>query len=380
MWTVFLSHSSEDKEFVERLAADLDRRGISVWYDDWELKVGDSLRERVSEGIHKSSYFAVVVSEASSQSKWVKQELNQAFARHVEAEGNFILPVVVDSDSVPDALTDLVYADFSKEYSSGLDRLLRTIGKSPTTGEQAEVALSSKGDRIFFARQHDYVGILISNVWDGLVEFEDAANAALRDARDTVRKIVGQIVADFCRAGSDLGTTSIDSSTGMKVNGHGWAIESKWELANEEPAVYYTVVVRIAESCPFLKLPIECPFIVPPILRRHSWTETGVEVVTDTQIDELVHSVATDQLTLRRAIPGPTGELVFQSELPKTMIQSTVKTRREVELSIVAGGDRLTIAAKPSWHIREELDPHLLNVWRVLGESLRTENALQQDA
>lgn len=40
MPTIFLSHTSIDKPFVEKLARDLQRLGISVWYDKYEIKVG----------------------------------------------------------------------------------------------------------------------------------------------------------------------------------------------------------------------------------------------------------------------------------------------------------------------------------------------------
>ena len=43
MPTIFLSHTSIDKPFVEKLARDLQRLGISVWYDKYEIKVGESL-------------------------------------------------------------------------------------------------------------------------------------------------------------------------------------------------------------------------------------------------------------------------------------------------------------------------------------------------
>lgn len=46
MPSLFLSHSSADKTFVEKLAKDLEGVGVNVWFDKWEIKVGDSLRGR----------------------------------------------------------------------------------------------------------------------------------------------------------------------------------------------------------------------------------------------------------------------------------------------------------------------------------------------
>ena len=46
-WDVFVSHASEDKEFARALAEGLSKKGLSVWFDDFELKVGDSLRRSI---------------------------------------------------------------------------------------------------------------------------------------------------------------------------------------------------------------------------------------------------------------------------------------------------------------------------------------------
>jgi hypothetical protein len=65
---VFLSHSSKDKPFVTRLAADLVARGIPVWFDSWELEIGDSLSERIFEGIDESTYLILALSADSTES------------------------------------------------------------------------------------------------------------------------------------------------------------------------------------------------------------------------------------------------------------------------------------------------------------------------
>ena len=60
---VFISHASEDKdEFVRPLAAALTALGLKVWYDEWTLTIGDSLRQRIDEGLMASDYGIVVLS------------------------------------------------------------------------------------------------------------------------------------------------------------------------------------------------------------------------------------------------------------------------------------------------------------------------------
>ena len=60
---LFLSHSSKDKAWVTRFAQDLNLCGVDVWFDAWELRVGDDLHERISEAVDKSRFVGVVVTK-----------------------------------------------------------------------------------------------------------------------------------------------------------------------------------------------------------------------------------------------------------------------------------------------------------------------------
>jgi predicted nucleotide-binding protein len=73
MRTVFISYSSKDRDFAERLAADLRASGVGVWFDQWEIKVGDSITQKINDGIHDNDYLAVVLSPDSVASDWVRK-------------------------------------------------------------------------------------------------------------------------------------------------------------------------------------------------------------------------------------------------------------------------------------------------------------------
>jgi TIR domain len=63
---LFISYSSKDRAFVERLARDLGRYGVRVWWDQGEIKVGDSLNKKIQEGIFSSRWLAIAVLSDSS--------------------------------------------------------------------------------------------------------------------------------------------------------------------------------------------------------------------------------------------------------------------------------------------------------------------------
>lgn len=123
----FLSHSSADKPFIRQLAADLSANGIDVWLDEQRIHVGDSIPEKVAQGLADSDYFLIAVSEKSVESDWVKKELNGALVNEVERRKVHVLPLKLDSSKMPIAIADKKYADFSKSYKSGLSELVAAL-------------------------------------------------------------------------------------------------------------------------------------------------------------------------------------------------------------------------------------------------------------
>jgi hypothetical protein len=93
MWDVFISHASEDKDLVVRpLADELTRLGLSVWYDEFTLTIGDSIRRKIEYGLAKSRFGVVVLSHSFFSKEWPQRELDVLFAREISGE-KVILPV-----------------------------------------------------------------------------------------------------------------------------------------------------------------------------------------------------------------------------------------------------------------------------------------------
>ena len=127
MKKVFLSHSSADKQFVRKLAEDLKERGLEVWFDEWEIKVGDSIVEKIQEGISSGGFLIIVLSESSVCSPWVKEEINAGFFKQVSDSDIQLLPALVMDCGIPTLLRHRKYADFRKRYISGFDEILTAI-------------------------------------------------------------------------------------------------------------------------------------------------------------------------------------------------------------------------------------------------------------
>jgi hypothetical protein len=102
-YDIFISHASQDKnDFVAPLAAALRERGLQVWYDDFVLKLGDSLRESIDKGISNSKYGLVVLSPHFFAKSWTNRELNGLTTQEVADRRKLILPLWhgVDAEDV----------------------------------------------------------------------------------------------------------------------------------------------------------------------------------------------------------------------------------------------------------------------------------------
>lgn len=92
-WDVFISHAREDKDAIATpLAEALRSRGLSVWYDDFSLLLGDSLRESIDKGLASSRYGIVILSGYFFAKRWPQQELNGLVTRELDGK-KVILPV-----------------------------------------------------------------------------------------------------------------------------------------------------------------------------------------------------------------------------------------------------------------------------------------------
>lgn len=90
---VFISHASEDKDdFVRALAGALIAEGLNVWYDEMTLRIGDSLRQKIDQGLANSRVGLVVLSPAFIKKGWTNYELDGIVTRTVSGE-QVLLPI-----------------------------------------------------------------------------------------------------------------------------------------------------------------------------------------------------------------------------------------------------------------------------------------------
>lgn len=92
-YDVFISHASEDKDTVVRpLAIALKSKGLNVWYDEFELKIGDSLRRKIDQGLSNSKFGIVVISRSFIKKGWTNYELDGLMTKAISGQ-QILLPI-----------------------------------------------------------------------------------------------------------------------------------------------------------------------------------------------------------------------------------------------------------------------------------------------
>ena len=125
MSSIFLAHSHADKPFVNKLAKDLRMSSYYVWTDDTEIKIGDSLIQKIREGIDNVTYLGAVISSNSVDSEWVKKELDIAMNQEIEGKKVKVLPLLLEDVELPGFLKGKKYADFREDqlYHKSLNEI-----------------------------------------------------------------------------------------------------------------------------------------------------------------------------------------------------------------------------------------------------------------
>lgn len=111
----FLSHNRDDKALARRLGAQLRLVGADVWFDEWEIRAGDSIPGKVNDALDSVDVVIVVWSEGASGSKWVRAELETAIQAGLEDETLRVIPVILDDSSLPSLLRRLKWVDLRED-------------------------------------------------------------------------------------------------------------------------------------------------------------------------------------------------------------------------------------------------------------------------
>lgn len=151
---VFISHAWEDKDdFVRPLAERLVERGLTVWYDEMSLDIGDSLRTSIDSGLAQSRFGVVVLSTAFFRKDWPAWELNGLVQKAMGEGRKVVLPVWHDVSRAEVAeyslpLADLVAANSGDGVEAVADGIVRVVTGTSSAREVASTVREQSEQRL----------------------------------------------------------------------------------------------------------------------------------------------------------------------------------------------------------------------------------------
>lgn len=149
---VFISYSTRDRPIADRIAEDLSRSGLRVFYDK-ELVPGEAWGRRLEQQLRSAKYILVLLSPAYVSSKWARRELEIAALSESEGEAR-IVPVLIENTEIPAFLRAKHYADLREDYEGGLALIRKALVTKP---EVPEVSRARRSRRVV-----DIVSVLTS--------------------------------------------------------------------------------------------------------------------------------------------------------------------------------------------------------------------------
>lgn len=140
----FLTHSGIDKSFVRFLDASLVYAGVETFFDERDIRIGDSIPSKIYTGIESSNYLIYVISSNSVKSLWVEEELSIAKIREKSGAGIRVLPILIDDVELPTSVSHVKYADFRKwkdpgDYRKSVLQILEAMNIVPKLVGNADV-------------------------------------------------------------------------------------------------------------------------------------------------------------------------------------------------------------------------------------------------
>lgn len=123
---VFLSYSSADSVLADKIFRWLGDQAISVWFDKVEIRPGDSLLEKISEGISESDVLIALITKNSIKSLWASKEIRIALTQEVSGKGPMVIPLLVKGFDIPTLLADKSYIPI-EDNLSGIDEIIPAV-------------------------------------------------------------------------------------------------------------------------------------------------------------------------------------------------------------------------------------------------------------
>lgn len=187
-WDIFISYSAEDKKIVQKLFLLLQKQNFNIWLDQRELKVGDSITEKINEGLLNSCYFIAFIGPNYLDKKWTQLELTAIIGLE-NSENKNILPVW-HNISYEDLIkkNPLIADKYALKTEDGIEKISEAIatyikGKVDSNSQPTillpyyldssfKVLLSRKYNILWADSREELIKLVVNNDFDIALEWQ----------------------------------------------------------------------------------------------------------------------------------------------------------------------------------------------------------------
>lgn len=150
-YSCFISYSTKDQDFADRLYTDLQAQGVRCWFAPHDVQGGQKLHEQIDEAIRLHDKLLLILSSHSMSGEWVQTEISKARKREVRDKARVLFPIslapfqairdweALDADTGKDSAREIreyFIPDFSNwknhdSYQKAFERLLKDLKAPP---------------------------------------------------------------------------------------------------------------------------------------------------------------------------------------------------------------------------------------------------------
>ena len=156
---MFISHCSADKQIANEVALFLVSEYIDVFYDEWDIAAGMSIIERIEKGLIECQFFILIWSQNAENSNWVNTEWKAALSKSIRKGVPIVIPIIVDSTSVPELLNDIKHLNFNDGIEETRSDLIYAILKRKPSNNYIKAVVKKYNELIMDDDPTNPVGV-----------------------------------------------------------------------------------------------------------------------------------------------------------------------------------------------------------------------------
>jgi hypothetical protein len=241
--SIFVSHSSRDKAIARGLSHHLKRLGIRLWIDEAEIRVGDSLIQKISEAVDRVDFLLVLLSQHSVASPWVTKEVNVALTQEICGQRIKVLPCLLTDCTIPPFLQDKKYADLRnpRHYHRAIEEILDAVGFSEPHPARVD-------QKRLFLWSHIYHGLTNMNEGHDVREIPWFGAADFQLVLDRMRSFSGSIFGIEAMIEDDLVDVEVCELHERSADDPIWYQEAFKSLHERFPSAIFSLSVEIPQG------------------------------------------------------------------------------------------------------------------------------------